>query len=220
MSKILIVEDQKFTKNAICDILYSIQKDIHLDFVESPANAQSLIRESSSTLNPYQIIITDLQFANGYKSFDVILEARKNDIPCIVFSMFEIKSIVLKSKESGACAYISKLDEYDELENCVRSIQPNSFYCSKRIQEILLIKDFGWTPHPLELTTTERHILHCLANGLTMKQIESNFNLNSNTLRVHRRQMMQKNKCNYEQLLACYNMFPPKDNFNFDFLKK
>jgi len=216
--KILVVEDQLFVQNAITDMLFETRKDVQVDFLTSPYEAIEYLAGMKSINNQYDIVVSDLQFENGDKSFLVIEYCSRHNIPSIVFSMFENAFLIKKAFEHGALGYISKYDEAKNIIDGFNILFDGEKYMSPRISKIMNENTENWEPHPLKLSNTERNILYCLSEGLTMKDIVSKYHISDNTLRAHRRNMMQKNNCNYEKLLACFKHFPPEIKFDEDFL--
>lgn len=211
---LLIVEDQLFIQNSITDLLFYTRKDISLSFEINPYNA---IKHLNNNKLKYDFVISDLQFENGSKSFDVIDYCYKNNIKVLVFSMFENPIIVKMAMNKGAMGYFSKYDDLDVTINGFIKVFESETFISPRVKIEFDKVDNNWEPFPLKLTNAERNILYCLARGMTMLEISKKYNIQDNTLRAHRRNMMQKNKCTYEKLLSCFNLFPPQIPFDDSF---
>jgi DNA-binding NarL/FixJ family response regulator len=218
--KILVVEDQLFIQNAITDILYETRKDVQIQFFSSPDEAIGFLQGLKSIKDCFDIVVSDLQFENGNKSFEVIEYCSKHNVPTMVFSMFENTFIVKLALEKGAIGYISKYDDSIQIIEGFNMIFDGQKYLSPRIVNSLNQNIESWEPHPLKLSNTERNILYCLSRGMSMKEIVDTYQITDNTLRAHRRNMMKKNNCNYEKLLACFVHFPPKEDFDPDILYK
>jgi DNA-binding NarL/FixJ family response regulator len=218
--KILVVEDQLFIQNAITDIIFETRKDVHVDFFSSPEVAIEFMRQLKSLKDSYDIVVSDLQFEGGVKSFAVIDYCSKQNVPSMVFTMFENSFLVELAMEKGAIGYISKYDDSIQIIEGFNMIFDGQKYLSPRIVNSLNQNIESWEPHPLKLSNTERNILYCLSRGMSMKEIVDTYQITDNTLRAHRRNMMKKNNCNYEKLLACFVHFPPKEDFDPDILYK
>jgi DNA-binding NarL/FixJ family response regulator len=218
--KILVVEDQLFIQNAITDIIFETRKDVHVDFFSSPEVAIEFMRQLKSLKDSYDIVVSDLQFEGGVKSFAVVDYCSKQNVPTMVFTMFENFFLVELAMKKGVKGYISKYDNPDEIIEGLNKIFDGQEYMSPRIIRSLNETIDTWVPHPIKLSNTERNILYCLSSGMSMKEIVDTYQITDNTLRAHRRNMMKKNNCNYEKLLACFNHFPPKEAFDPGFLSK
>lgn len=216
--KILVVEDQLFIQNAITDIIFETRKDVHVDFFSSPEEALEFMRQLKSLKDSYDIVVSDLQFEGGVKSFAVIDYCSKQNVPSMVFTMFENSFLVELAMEKGAKGYISKYDNPNQIIEGFNMIFDGQEYLSPRIIKSLNQTTETWVPHPIKLSNTERNILYCLSSGMSMKEIVDTYQITDNTLRAHRRNMMKKNNCNYEKLLACFQHFPPEIKFDEDFL--
>lgn len=217
---VLIVEDQLFAQTAIVDALYGTRRDVLVESTTSPKEAIEKLKNLNSSGFKFNLVVSDLQFENGHKSFEVVEYCSKNNIPCMVFSMFENSFLVKRANELGAIGYISKHEDSESIINGMNKLIDGIPYMSPRIAAKLKKGMENWVPFPLKLTPTERNILYCLSGGMSMKEIVEIYEISDNTLRAHRRNMMQKNNCNYEKLLACFNNFPPMEEFDEDFMKK
>jgi two-component system nitrate/nitrite response regulator NarL len=210
--RILVVEDQGILKSAINDILFLI-RDVEIIHCSDYKEAMFQIERNNNLDSGFKLVISDLQFANGFKSFKVLEIAKSFEIPSMVFSMHENKMYILEALKYGVRSYVSKMEHPEELEKAVKAILRGDTYFSAYIKSILNKECNFWTPEKLNLTKMETQLLHCFAQGLSFKQIVEKYNLNENTLRNHRRQMLYKNNCNFEQLLASYHAWPPEFPF-------
>ncbi len=210
--KILVVEDQIFLKSAINDILFGI-RDVEVIYCIDYREAMLQFDRNSDSKIQIGLVISDLQFSNGCKSFKVLELARLYKIPSLVFSMHDSRIYIEEAIKHDIQGFVSKMESAEELENAVKEILRGHKYFSKHILTVLNKSCDRWTPKILNLTKTETQLLHCFAEGLSFKQIVQKYNLNENTLRNHRRQMLIKNQCNFEQLLASYHAWPPEFPF-------
>ncbi len=210
--KILVVEDQIFLKSAINDILFGI-KDVEVIYCLDYREAMLQFDKNHDLKVQIGLVISDLQFANGCKTFKVLELARFYKIPSLVFSMHDSRIYIQEAIKHQTQGFVSKMEPPEELENAVKEILRGNQYFSKYILAILNVQSDRWIPEKLNLTKMETQLLHCFAQGLSFKQIVEKYNLNENTLRNHRRQMLFKNNCNFEQLLASYHAWPPEFPF-------
>jgi len=210
--KILVVEDQIFLKSAINDILFGI-KNAEVIYCLNYREAELQLEKFQSSNSRFELVISDLQFANGCKIFRVLEMAKSYKIPCLVFSMCDSRIYIQEALKYEVQGFVSKMDPAEELENAVNEIIRGRTYFSKLIQTNLNESTDRLIPKKLILTKTETHLLHCFAEGLSFKQIVQKYGLNENTLRNHRRQMLFKNQCNFEQLIASYHAWPPEMPF-------
>ncbi len=215
--RVLIVEDQLFVQNSINEMLNYSKRTIESHFSLSPENAIQILRDAIKKNIRFDLVISDLQYENGNKSFEVIEFCKNKNIPVTVFSMFENPAIVKLALNFGAMGFISKHDDVNEIIKGFNMLLNRNPFLSQRINRALEKTDFEWEPHPLVLTNMERNILYCLASGMSMKEVEVKYQFADNTLRAHRRNMMQKNNCTYEKLLSCFNHFPPEVAFDPNF---
>ncbi len=218
--KILIAEDQLIFHDTITNILYYIERDIEIYFTTTPEETIAQINRFIKKGITLDLIISDLQFQNGNKSFEIVDFCVSKNLPIAVFSMFENKTLIKIALNMGVIGFISKNENPEDIIDGLRMIINKQSYLSPNIQNALDKNSLTWELHPLDLTNSERNLLYCLSRGMTMKEVEIELKINENTLRTHRRNMMKKNNCTYEKLLACFNLFPPVIEFELTTSKR
>jgi len=206
--KILNITSTDILQSAITDVFYCTRKDIHVDSIESPLHAIALLESCLAKETMYDMVVTDLQCDNRKLSFDLIEFCFHHRIPIIVLSFIESKTSVNLALKFGASSYISLFETIETIRfGLIEALSKNN-YISPRIDLILSKSTDNWEPHPLLLTSSEKKLLYYLSKGMTMKEISDTYNIKDNTLRKQRRNMLVKNNCSYEKLLACFHEFP------------
>lgn len=114
MAKALIIDDSKFQRNVIKNIL----KDLNFDIAEASNGNEAL---EQYELHLPDFIILDLLMPDK-DGFDVLsdLKSKGNHVPIIVLSADIQESSIEKCKELGAFAFLNKPPKNEDLINTVK----------------------------------------------------------------------------------------------------
>lgn len=213
-SKILIIDDHYVLTYGIEEIILNNIKDIEILKAYDESTAIALIKN----IHDIDLVICDLNLGKTEKSFKILSETQHNAINTIVFTAYENKIFIEECKKYAVLSYVCKRSgEIELLKSIDQGLKGKSHFCPISInsmhQEHILFQ-----PHQLELTTTEKALVKCWASGLSNNEIIENFKYNENTLRTHRRHILHKNKCNYEQLIASYYIFHENESVDLSIL--
>lgn len=117
--------------------------------------------------------------------------AKENINTKVVLITFE-KSIRLydEAKALNVFGYVLKEFALDEIENCIKAIQNNSFYYSPDLEDFMAAQkeaiDFSF------LTPTERKILNLIAQNKTAKEIGEELFISNRTVEKHKSHIIKK----------------------------
>jgi two-component system secretion response regulator SsrB len=213
-SKILIIDDHQVLIHGIEEIILNNIRDIEILKAYDESTAIALI----NNIHDIDLVICDLNLGREGKSFRILSETQRKCISSIVFTAYENKIFIEECKKYTVLSYVCKRSgEIELLKSIVLGLEGKSHYCPISIQA-LLQEDVLFQPKKLILTYTEKALVKCWGSGLSNNEIIERFNYNENTLRTHRRHILHKNKCNFEQLLACYNSFHENETVDLSIL--
>jgi DNA-binding NarL/FixJ family response regulator len=213
-SKILIIDDHHVLIYGIEEIILNNIRDIEILKAYEESTAIALI----NNIHDIDLVICDLNLGKEGKSFRILSETQRKCISTIVFTAYENKIFIEECKKYAILSFVCKRSgEIELLKSIVQGLQGKSYYCPISIQSIQQ-EYVLFQPKKLILTTTERALVKCWGSGLSNNEIIEKFNYNENTLRTHRRHILHKNKCNYEQLLASYYSFHESETVDLSIL--
>lgn len=203
-SKIItIVDDHSITRKGIVEVLLENIKDIDIHEFNDEEGALNFIQQNI-TLN---LIITDLQLSLDGKSFNIPYLANKLKIPFIVYSSFENKIFIEEAIRNNAMGYICKRSEALHLLNGVTMALNGIHYSCPIATASLERENLYWEPKKLKLSFAEEQILKLYVDGMNTDEVIKHLKISENTLRTHRRHILSKNLCNFEQALYCFNLW-------------
>lgn len=118
------------------------------------------------------------------------------EIPCLVLSMIDEKSIVEECIKKGALGYLHKDSKSNELESAILCAQKKEVYFSEETKKILtgvkktIQSDQINLTEPL--TQRELEVLELICEGLTSKEIGEKLFVSHRTVETHKNNLMQK----------------------------
>src|SRR5260370_33669381 len=145
------------------------------------------------------VVLMDIGMA-GMSSFEATRLIRKErpEVKVIFLSMYDDEDYLAECVDMGANGYILKDSPADQLITAIREVQRGGSYLSPRLLT-RLVDDFrvqgrGPTRQPRfgTLTKREREILKMLAEGKSVKEIATCFELSVKTVEAHKFNLMRK----------------------------
>jgi two-component system, NarL family, response regulator NreC len=153
----------------------------------------------ASQVHP-DVVLMDIGMT-GLSSFEATRLIRKErpETRVIFLSMYDDEDYLAECMEMGASGYILKESPSDQLVTAIREVNRGGSYLSPRLLT-RLVDDFrvqGRTgvvrqPRFGTLTKREREILKMLAEGRSVKEIATGFDLSVKTVEAHKFNLMRK----------------------------
>jgi len=137
----------------------------------------------------------------GMSSFEATRVIRKErpETRVVFLSMYDDEDYLAECVDMGASGYILKDSPSEQLVNAIREVHRGGNYLSPRLLT-RLVDDFRMqgrggpvrTPRFGTLTKREREILKMLAEGKSVKEIATGFELSVKTVEAHKFNLMRK----------------------------
>jgi DNA-binding NarL/FixJ family response regulator len=136
----------------------------------------------------------------GMSSFEATRLIRKDrpETRVVFLSMYDDEDYLAECVDMGASGYILKESSGDQLLTAIREVQRGGSFLSPRLLT-RLVDDFrnsgrfpARQPRFGSLTKREREILKLLAEGRSVKEIASSFDLSVKTIEAHKFNLMRK----------------------------
>jgi two-component system, NarL family, response regulator NreC len=193
--RILLTDDHTLFRHGIRTL---IGAEPDMEVVGEAANATDAIALAAQ-LHP-DIALLDIGMA-GLSSFEATRLIRKDhpETRVIFLSMYDDEDYLAECMEMGASGYILKDSPADQLITALREVHRGGSYLSPRLLT-RLVDDFrtqgrgGPVRQPRfgTLTKREREILKMLAEGRSVKEIATGFDLSVKTVEAHKFNLMRK----------------------------
>jgi DNA-binding NarL/FixJ family response regulator len=196
MSKIRVVltDDHTLFRQGIRTLLAA---EPDLEVVGEAADASQAV-ELARKLRP-DLVLMDIGM-NGLSSFEATRLIRKErpETRIVFLSMYDDEDYLAKGMEIGANGYVLKESPADQLLTAIREVQRGGSFVSPRLLT-RLVDDFRMQgrspvrqPRFGSLTKREREILKLLAEGTSVKEIATVFDLSVKTVEAHKFNLMRK----------------------------
>ena len=195
--RILIVDDHTLMRSGIRALL---EKSEDLRVVGEAGDGHDALRLMKE-LDP-QVVLMDISIP-GLNGLEVAAKARREcpGIKIVFLSMHSNEEYILKALNVGAAGYVLKDATTSELELAVRCATKGETFLSPAISTKVVgnylsrlsggERASGSSPYDL-LTPRQREILQLIAEGCTTKDIAKKLALSTNTVEVHRANLMDR----------------------------
>jgi DNA-binding NarL/FixJ family response regulator len=192
--RVLLTDDHTLFRQGIRTLL-SAEPDIEVSGEASDA-AQAV---AQARLSRPDIVLMDVGMT-GMSSFEATRLIRKEQpgTHVIFLSMYDDDEYLAESVEVGASGYLLKESPAEQLLTAIREVKRGGSFLSPRLLT-RLVDDFRnqgnsamRQPRFGNLTKREREILKMLAEGKSVKEIASDFELSVKTVEAHKFNLMRK----------------------------
>jgi two-component system, NarL family, response regulator NreC len=196
MSKIrvLLTDDHTLFRQAIRTLL-SAEPDIEV-VGEAPGAAESV--QLAQQLKP-DVVLMDIGMT-GMSSFEATRQIRRDrpETRVLFLSMYDDEDYLAECVEIGASGFVLKDSPAEQLLTGIREVHRGGSYLSPRLLT-RLVDGFRMQGRGIErqprlgtLTKREREILKMLAEGKSVKEIATAFELSVKTIEAHKFNLMRK----------------------------
>jgi two-component system response regulator NreC len=193
--RILLTDDHTLFRQGIRTLIAS---EPDMEVVGEAANASDAVALAGQT-HP-DVVLMDIGMT-GMSSFEATRLIRKDrpDTRVVFLSMYDDEDYLAECVEIGAAGYILKESPVEQLTTGIREVHRGGSYLSPRLLT-RLVDDFrmqgrgGGIRQPRfgTLTKREREILKMLAEGQSVKEIATAFDLSVKTVEAHKFNLMRK----------------------------
>jgi two-component system, NarL family, response regulator NreC len=192
--RILLTDDHTLFRQGLRTLLAA---EPDMEIVGEASNACDAITFAHE-LRP-DVVLMDVGMP-GLSSFEATRQIRKEraETRIIFLSMYDDEDYLSESVEIGASGYILKESPADQLVSAIREVHRGGNYLSPRLLA-RLVDDFRVQnrsslrqPRFGTLTKREREIMKLLAEGKSVKEAATEFNLSVKTVEAHKFNLMRK----------------------------
>jgi two-component system response regulator NreC len=193
--RILLTDDHTLFRQGVATL---ITAEPDMEIVGQAPNASDAVALAAQ-LRP-DIVFMDIGMT-GMSSFEATRLIRKERIETkvIFMSMYDDEDYLSECMEMGASGYILKDSPSEHMVAAVREVHRGGSYLSPRLLT-RLVDDFRTQgrggpirqPRFGTLTKREREILKMLAEGKSVKEIATGFDLSVKTVEAHKFNLMRK----------------------------
>lgn len=202
MSDILIslADDQQLFRGGLASLIRSVPGFTLLNEAE---NGKIFIEQlqSSTALPDIALIDMHMPEMNGVE-LNEILQQQYPSIKVLILSVYDQERFIAKMIEAGACGYLSKNCEIDELVTAINTTHKNGFYFNQTsLQAMRKASQYksgdikNLSNIAIELTAREKEILILLCKEFTNAEIGEQLFISPRTVEGHRNNLLAKAGC-------------------------
>jgi len=202
MSDILIslVDDQLLFRSGVASLIRSVPGFTLLSEAENGKLFMEEL-ESSGALPHIALIDMEMPVMNGVE-LNALLQKKYPSVKVLVLSTYNQERFIGKMIEAGACGYLTKNCEIEELITAINSTYKNGFYFNQetlaamrnmsqyKSSDIKNISNIA-----IELTAREKEILVLLCKELSNIVIGQKLFISPRTVEGHRKNLLSKTGC-------------------------
>lgn len=191
----LIIEDHKMLASLIEKQILTVEG---VGIVLSAKSANEAIKCFKQNYIDFVLLDLILPDMDGMTLIPKFKEINSN-VKIIVLSAETNVSIIRKVMKLGINAFVSKMNNEEDLFNAINSVKLGKRFVSDNILELLLNEEEKIEIREIVyenkiLTNRELEVLSYIANELTSNQIADLLCISRHTVETHKRRMMQKLK--------------------------
>ena len=212
---ISLVDDQQLFRSGLAGLIKSVPGFTLLSEAE---NGQVFINQlQTGTVLPHIALIDmEMPVMNGVE-LNAALQKDYPSIKVIILSTYNQERFIARMIEAGACGYLTKNCEIEELKTAIHATYKNGFYFNQdtlaamrntsqyKATDIKNISNVA-----IELTAREKEILILLCKELSNIEIGEKLFISPRTVEGHRNNLLQKTGCKNTAGLV---IFAIKNNF-------
>lgn len=192
--KFLIADDHELFLQGLEFILHKEYPQTEIVLAKSYTDIFNILEQQTD----FDLILTDLAMP-GADWLDAIENIHKicPEVPIIIISAVFEREILQKTYDLGVSGYVSKAFPNNLIIGAINLVLAGGVYIppeilqmsktssSKTVQKLL--KDLNQTQNKTDkvLTPRQTEVLHCMAEGLSNKQIAYKLNVSEGTVKIH-----------------------------------
>lgn len=199
MLKLILAEDDFLVRNGIKMLLES---DGNFQVIGEAGNGTEVLELITNGLKP-DVVLSDMDMP-GMDGNMLIRVLKKYDpsIPVLVLSQLEGDADIDKSFNEGACGYILKTINAQELFFAIKQVSKGQKYLSSELAVKYLQRSIsGFIAHSsleelnIELNSREKEIVNLIGQGFTNNEIADRLFISRRTVEGHRQSLIEKTGC-------------------------
>ncbi len=192
--RVAIADDHKIFRNGV---ILSLRNYTNIKFVLEAENGEELLNNIKQA-DPH-VVLMDLRMPikDGIEATKFI---NKNypHIAVLVLTMHEDDKFVSHLMENGACGYLLKSTDPQEIRKAIIEVATKGYYLTNFVNRILLKrahaknKSIAPLTNSLEITEKEKEVIRYICMEFTSQEIGDKMNMSPRTVESIKERLMEK----------------------------
>lgn len=185
--RVSILEDDPVCRESFATI---ISRESDMTCISTHESTEDALKKIPNNLPDVLLADINLPGKSGIECVS-ILKAKYPHLQVMMITTYEDTDSIYESLRSGASGYILKRGGADDITNAIREVHkggsPMSMHIARKVVDFFHTeKNKAAKKNKIdELTEREHEILSFLAKGLQYKEIASELNISTHTVRAH-----------------------------------
>lgn len=186
---VYIVDDHQLFRQGLKLLLSNLN---YIGAVYEAENGQQFIDNLSSNTVDIALLDIEMPVMNGIEAAKKAVDIQPG-IKIIALSMYSDKNYYLSMVEAGACGFLLKNSNFQEVEKAIVDVYNDKSYISIEIlNDILKNSPKNNAANQEELTARETEVLNLICKGLTNNEIADRLRVSKRTIDKHRENLLLK----------------------------
>lgn len=194
--KTILADDHKLFRLGLKGIIENFEG---IEVIGEASNGKELLEILQKKTVP-DIVLLDLNMPdlNGFEALDIITKKFKSIKPLII-SMYDGDNYISQAIELGACGYVHKNSDPEEIEVAIKTTYEQGFYFNEKTNKAMLhrlVRRNKLKPvfddRNISLNDRELGVLKYLSQELTSSEIADKMFLSKRTIEGIRQQLILK----------------------------
>jgi DNA-binding NarL/FixJ family response regulator len=198
--KVALTDDQQLFRHGLAQLIKTTED---FDLIYEAENGKDLLQqlEQKKILPDIALIDMHMPEMNGVELNDV-LQKEYPSVKVIVLSVYDQDRFVGKMIQAGACGYLTKNCETEELLTAIRTTFKSGFYFNtttleamRKVSKYNESAILNFNNIPTELTGREQEVLELICKEMTNAEIGARLFISPRTVEGHRNSLLAKAGC-------------------------
>lgn len=198
--KVALIDDQQLFRHGLAQLIRGTED---FDLIYEAENGRHFLDqlEAQKVLPDIALIDMHMPEMNGVELNDA-LQKHYPSIKVIVLSVYDQDRFIGKMIQAGACGYLTKNCETEELLLAIRTTYKSGFYFNsatlEAMRKVSKYNDnaiINFNNIPIELTGREQEVLQFICKEMTNAEIGATLFISPRTVEGHRNSLLAKAGC-------------------------
>ena len=186
--RVLVADDTRIHTQLLADAL---RRDSHMEVIGSPPHSADLVE--AARLHKFNVVLISANLdEESLRGFEVLRQLRASDpeLRAVMLLDSSKREVIVQAFRAGARGIFSRHESVETLSKCIRSVHQGQIWANSQ-QLSFAVEALAASPTVRAvdanglnlLSKRELEVVHCLAEGLTNREIAERLGLSQHTIK-------------------------------------